>query len=381
VHQSKSRLSPEQIGRRFDMKVRRCKTWNESGNLMSVRENTKLNGHHAPSAKPATPREARHIVVVAVPPVRTLDVYGPVEVFGDANRLHGDPPVYQINVVSAVEDCHVTSHTQLPMLANRTYTNLHGKIDTLLVAGGLGARQRQFEPAFLDWLKAHSQTARRFGAVCTGAFVLAEAGLLNGRRAATHWNWAPQLARDYPQVKVDPDPIYVQDSNCYTSAGVTAGIDLALALVEEDLGSSLALEIAQMLVVFLRRPSGQSQFSATLAAQKTEHRALGDLLAWLPDHLRSNLSIRSLARRTGMSPRNFARVFLQQVGATPARHIEDLRLEAARRQLERGTETLEAVADEVGFQSAEVLRRMFDRRLGVTPGQYRASFGPVRSRS
>jgi transcriptional regulator GlxA family with amidase domain len=230
-------------------------------------------------------------------------------------------------------------------------------------------------------LKAHSQTARRFGAVCTGAFVLAEAGLLNGRRAATHWNWAPQLARDYPQVKVDPDPIYVQDSNCYTSAGVTAGIDLALALVEEDLGSSLALEIAQMLVVFLRRPSGQSQFSATLAAQKTEHRALGDLLAWLPDHLRSNLSIRSLARRTGMSPRNFARVFLQQVGATPARHIEDLRLEAARRQLERGTETLEAVADEVGFQSAEVLRRMFDRRLGVTPGQYRASFGPVRSRS
>ncbi len=342
-----------------------------------MRENIKPNGHRTITPKVFASRQARHIVLVAVPPVRTLDVYGPVEVFGDANRLHGGAPVYQIDVVSAVEEYQVASHTELPLLANRTYTDVRDTIDTLLVAGGEGARQRRLEPAFLDWLRGHSQRARRFGSVCTGAFVLAEAGLLDGRRATTHWNWCRDLAREYPQVRVDPDPIYVRDANCYTSAGVTAGIDLALALVEEDLGSSLALEIARMLVVFLRRPSGQSQFSVTLTAQKTENRALGDLLAWLPDHLRSDLSVQSLAQRTAMSPRNFARAFLQEVGATPARHIEDLRLEAARRQLERGTETMEAVADRVGFQSAEVLRRVFDRRLGVTPGQYRSSFGPA----
>ena len=331
------------------------------------------------TAREVISRPTRHIMLVAVPPVRTLDVYGPLEVFGDANRLHGGAPVYHIDVVAAVEDHHVTSHTELPLLANRTYTEVRDTVDTLLVAGGLGARRRRLDPVFLEWLREHSQKARRFGSVCTGALVLAEAGLLDGRRATTHWNWCRDLARDYPQVRVDPDPIYVRDGNCYTSAGVTAGIDLALALVEEDLGSSLALEVARMLVVFLRRPSGQSQFSATLTAQKTENHSLGDLLAWLPDHLHSDLSVHSLARRTAMSPRNFARVFLQEVGATPARHIEDLRLEAARRQLERGTETIEAVADNVGFQSAEVLRRVFDRRLGVTPGQYRASFGPVRS--
>lgn len=326
----------------------------------------------------AVSQAARHIVLVAVPPVRTLDVYGPVEVFGDANRLHGDAPAYRLDVVSAVEDCLVTSHTDLPLLANRTYGEVRGPIDTLLVAGGVGARQRRLAPAFLDWLREQSQTARRFGSVCTGAFVLAEAGLLNGRRATTHWNWCRELARDYPQVRVDPDPIYVRDANCYTSAGVTAGIDLALALVEEDLGGSLALEVARMLVVFLRRPGGQSQFSATLTAQRSENRVLGDLLAWLPDHLRGDLSVRSLARRAAMSPRHFARTFLQEVGATPARHIEDLRLEAARRQLERSRETLEAIADSVGFRSAEVLRRVFDRRLNITPGQYRASFGTAR---
>ena len=345
-----------------------------------MRESTRPETPQKTILPQAVSREARRIVLVAVPPVRTLDVYGPIEVFGDANRLHGSNNAYQIDVVSAMEEHLVTSHTDLPLLANRTYTELRGPVDTLLVAGGIGARHRQFAPDFLQWLREQSQTARRFGSVCTGAFVLAEAGLLNGRRATTHWNWCRELAREYPQVRVDPDPIYVRDTNCYTSAGVTAGIDLALALVEEDLGSSLALEIAQMLVVFLRRPGGQSQFSATLTAQKSENRALGDLLAWLPDHLRGDLSVRSLARRAAMSPRHFARVFLQEVGATPARHIEDLRLEAARRQLERSTATLEAIADDIGLGSAEVLRRVFHRRFGVTPGQYRASFGPVRPR-
>ena len=340
-----------------------------------MRGSTKPDAPQTTVPLQAVSRETRRIVLVAVPPVRTLDVYGPVEVFGDANRLHGGRPAYQIDVVSAGEEHLVTSHTDLPLLANQTYTELRGSVDTLLVAGGVGTRQRQLAPGFLPWLREQSQTARRFGSVCTGAFILAEAGLLNGRRATTHWNWCRELAQDYPQVRVEPDPIYVRDANCYTSAGVTAGIDLAL--VEEDLGSSLALEIAQMLVVFLRRPGGQSQFSATLAAQKSENRALSNLLAWLPDHLRGDLSVRSLARRTAMSPRHFARVFLQEVGATPARHVEDLRLETARRQLERSTATMEAIADSVGFGSAEVLRRVFHRRFGVTPGQYHTSFGSV----
>ena len=335
------------------------------------------SGRHSADLSGNSPRAARHVVLVAVPPVRTLDVYGPVEVFGDANRLHGEAPAYRIDVVSVHEHRLVPSHTEHPLLANRTYRELCEDVDTILVAGGVGARHRQFAPDFLEWLRERCRAARRYGSVCTGAFVLAEAGLLDGKRATTHWNWGRQLARDYPRVKVDPDPIYIRDANCYTSAGVTAGIDLALALVEEDLGSSLALEIAQMLVVFLRRPGGQSQFSATLASQKTEYRVLDALLAWLPDHIRGDLSVRMLARRVAMSPRNFARVFLQEVGVTPARHVEDLRLEAARRQLEKGTAAISTIAENSGFQSAEVLRRVFQRRLGVTPGQYRASFGPV----
>lgn len=231
----------------------------------------------------------------------------------------------------------------------------------------------------MDWLKRQCAGARRFGSICTGALVLAKAGLLEGRRATTHWNWCDELAQNYPGVTVDPDPIYVKDGNCYTSAGVTAGIDMTLALVEEDLGSELALRIARMMVVFLRRPGGQSQFSATLAAQSIsqnrDHRSLGDLLAWIADNITRDLSIDMLARRAAMSPRNFARLFTQEIGKTPGTHVEDLRLEAARRQLESTAASLEEVAKFSGFNSAEVLRRVFARRLGTTPGQYRKSFG------
>ena len=208
--------------------------------------------------------------------------------------------------------------------------------------------------------------------------MLAKAGLLDGRRATTHWSWCDELARDYPKVKVDPSPIYVRDGNCYTSAGVTAGIDLTLALVEEDLGRRIALRVAQMMVVFLRRPAGQSQFSATLAAQTSENHSLGDLIAWLPDNLTADLSIAKLARHAAMSPRNFARLFRLEMRKTPAKHIEDLRLEAARRLLESTSRSLEEVAAASGLASAEILRRAFKRRLGVTPGEYRASFGRTR---
>lgn len=271
----------------------------------------------------------RRVVIVAIPPARPLDVMGPAEVFGDANRLRG----------------------------------------------GDGAQYTQLERAFLDWLREQCAGARRFGSVCTGSLVLAKAGLLDGRRATTHWNWCGELAHDHRLVMVDPDPIYIKDGNCYTSAGVTAGIDLSLALVEEDLGSPPALQIAQMMVVFLRRPGGQSQFSATLAAQSSESPVLNDLLAWLADNIRRDLSIATLARRAAMSPRNFARLFTQVVGKTPGKHIQDLRVEAARRQLESRSSSLDEAAKASGFRSAEVLRRVFHRRLGITPGQYRRSFG------
>lgn len=344
---------------------------------MARHQQARLPTTHNDSNDRLPRRAARRILIIAVPPVRTLDVFGPAEVFGDANRLHGGDPAYKVSIISAGADRIVLSHIATPMHADQTYREFRGPIDTLLVAGGVGAREMRYEPDFLDWLREQSGKSRRFGSVCTGAFVLAEAGLLNGRRATTHWNWCNKLARNYPRVTVDTNPIYVRDENCYTSAGVTAGIDLALALVEEDLGRAVALQVAQMMVVFLQRPGGQSQFSTTLAAQTCESRPLGDLLAWLPDNIRGELSVGNLARRVAMSPRNFARFFQQEVGTTPARHIEDLRLEAARRQLESTSLTLDEVADASGFASAEVLRRVFGRRLGVTPGQYRASFGQV----
>jgi transcriptional regulator GlxA family with amidase domain len=304
-----------------------------------------------------------------------LDVFGPAEVFGDANRLHGGDPAYEINIISSGAERSVARHMGTPLNADQTYRECRGPIDTLLVAGYDSQQAMRFERDFLNWLREQSGKSRRFGSVCTGALVLAAAGLLDGRRATSHWLWCDELARDYPRVTVERDPIYVRDGNCYTSAGVTAGIDLALALVEEDLGRSVALKVAQVMVVFLRRAGGQSQFSTTLAAQARESRPLGDLLAWLPDNIRRELSVESLARRAAMSPRNFARLFQQEVGKTPAKYIEDLRLEAARRQFELTTLTLDEVADASGFVSAETLRRTFRRRLGVTPGQYRASFG------
>ncbi len=347
---------------------------------MAIRQQARHNATRSDGDGRSARRSALRVLIVAVPPVRTLDLFGPAEVFDDANRLHGGDPEYKVNIISAGADRVVSSLIGTPVHTDRTYREYRGPIDTLLVAGGLGAHEMQYEPGFLDWLRHQSTRARRFGSICTGAFALAEAGLLDGRRATTHWNWASELARDYPRVTVDPEPIYVRDDNCYTSAGVTAGIDLCLALVEEDLGRPVALQIAQMMVVFLRRPGGQSQFSATLAAQTGESRPMGDLLAWLPDNIRRDLSVDKLARRAAMSPRNFARLFQREVGKTPGKHIEDLRLEAARRQLESTSLSLDEVADASGFASTEILRRVFGRRLGVTPSQYRGSFGQTGAR-
>jgi transcriptional regulator GlxA family with amidase domain len=316
----------------------------------------------------------RRVAIVAVPPVRTLDVFGPAEVFADANHLNPAGPAYSVEIVSATGDRTIKSFLGVSLVADRSYREVRQPVDTLLVAGGEGAQEMKFSQKFLEWLRRQSSKARRYGSVCTGALVLAKAGLLDGRRVTTHWNWCQELEQNHPKVRVDPRPIYVRDKNLYTSAGVTAGIDLSLALVEDDLGGALALQVARMMVVFLRRPGGQSQFSATLMAQARGRRSLSDLLAWVADNLGMKCSVGVLARRAAMSPRNFARVFREEIGETPARHIETLRVEAARRQLETTVSSLEEVADMCGFGSAEILRRTFSRKIGTTPGKYRASF-------
>jgi transcriptional regulator GlxA family with amidase domain len=316
----------------------------------------------------------RSIAILGISPVRALDLIGPGEVFMEANRVKGST-FYRLTFLSGAKDTAILSPLALPFIAGSSYLDVDSTFDTLLVAGGGGAQGPRYDATLLSWLQRQAPACRRFGSVCTGAMALAAAGLLDGKRATTHWNWCDELAQRYPRVTIERDPIFIKDGNCYTSAGVTAGIDLALALVEEDLGREVALRAAQMMVVFLRRPGGQSQFSATLTAQKAERNALADLLAWLPEHLISDLSIKAMARIVAMSPRNFSRAFKQAVGSTPAQHLETLRVEAARRLLETSSLSQAEIAGLVGLNNTETLRRIFGRHLHVTLGAYRKSFG------
>jgi transcriptional regulator GlxA family with amidase domain len=257
------------------------------------------------------------------------------------------------------------------------------RFDTLIVAGGPGFRQAADDPALVRWVARTAARARRTASVCTGAFILAEAGLLDGRRATTHWSAAATLARLHPGIEVDAEPIFVRDGDVWTSAGVTAGMDLALALVEEDLDREAALTIARHLVLFLRRPGGQSQFSATLAAQQPEREPLRDVQRRVVEDVAGDHSVETMAARAHMSPRHFARAFRAETGMTPARYVERVRLEAARRRLEETGEPIAAVATACGFGTAETMRRTFLRALAVSPAEYRRRFHtrPTRQRA
>jgi transcriptional regulator GlxA family with amidase domain len=320
---------------------------------------------------------ARQVIVVAFPGVQSLDVSGPVEVFAGAQRLlersERADRGYRVRLASRDGAALAASSglTLVPQLALRA---LSGPVDTLIVAGGEGSRAAAADPELVAWLRQHAPRARRVASVCTGAFVLAAAGLLDGRRVTTHWASCAALARLHPDVHVESDPIYLRDGSVWTSAGVTAGMDLALALVEEDLGREAALTVARWLVMFLRRPGNQSQFSAQLDAQLADRDSLRELQAWLPDHLNADLSVETMARHAGMSPRHFARSFRHQVGVTPARYVERARLEAARRRLEESADPVERVAAACGFGTAETMRRAFLRTLGVGPAEYRRRF-------
>jgi transcriptional regulator GlxA family with amidase domain len=261
----------------------------------------------------------------------------------------------------------------LSLVADAAWRDVKGPIDTLVVAGG-DCRALMEDRALLAWIRRVARHARRTTSVCTGAFLLAEAGLLDGRRATTHWGWVDELRRRYPAVAVDPDALFVSDGAIHTSAGVTAGMDLALALVEADLGRSLALDVARGLVLFLKRPGGQSQFSAHLAAQRADRGPLGDVPEWIVQHLDGDLSVETLAARAAMSPRNFARVFARELGVTPAKFVERARIEQARRALEDGELPLASVAEAAGFGSLERMRRTFHRHLRVVPQAYRNRF-------
>jgi len=325
----------------------------------------------------------RRIVFVASPGTEILDLVGPLQVFVRASAMYcrenpGERPIYSVEVVSIGSGRSLIANCGLHFSAHRTFREVRGKIDTLLVAGGNAIEQDEINPEVVRWLRNVAGRIRRVGSVCTGALLLARAGLLNGRRATTHWDWCETLIRRAPRTDVDPHPIFVRDENVYTSAGVTAGMDLALALVEEDHGSKLALQVARNLVLYLRRPGGQSQFSAALSLQLTDRKPLRELESWVLDNLNKALTVPVLAQRVAMSPRNFARVFTNEMKITPAKFVERLRVEAARRRLEESQNSMETIAAECGFGNINSMRNVFQRALKIPPGQYRRHFRHVK---
>ena len=316
------------------------------------------------------------VVVVAFDGLQLLDLAGPVEVLRTATRLGAAPP-YR-TAIATPDGQPVRSESGVSVAADLSLADLarsRDRIDTLVVVGGEGTRSPALDGRFLVDLAAVAERAPRVTSVCTGAWLLAAAGLLDGYEATTHWAWCDQLADRHPEVRLQPDRIYVRDGDRWTAAGVTAGVDLFLAIVEADHGTDLAHQAAGWLVVFVQRPGGQSQFSAQLRAQRATTTSIADLQAWLGDHLDENLGVEALAGRVGMSPRTFARVFRRETGTTPAVFVEELRVETARRLLETTDLTVTAVAHRVGMKHAETLHRAFQRRLGTTPDRYRQHFG------
>jgi len=308
-------------------------------------------------------------VLIAGPGTEILDLVGPLQVFTRAaemfSRQHpGALPIYAVEVVATTSRTAIMTNCGLRITAHKTFREVRGEIDTLLVAGGAAIEKDEIPIEVVRWLRKIAGRIRRIGSVCTGALLLGRAGMLDGRRATTHWNWCA----------LDPDPIFVRDGTVYTSAGVTAGMDLALALVEEDHGSRLALQVARNLVLYLRRPGGQSQFSAALSMQLTDRKPLRELEAWVLDNLDKPLNVPMLAERVAMSPRNFARVFSKEMKTTPAKFVERLRVEAARRRLEESQNSMETIAGECGFGNVNSMRTVFQRALKIAPGQYRRHF-------
>jgi transcriptional regulator GlxA family with amidase domain len=318
--------------------------------------------------EPPVPRD---VVVVTFDSAQILDVTGPLEVFSSATRLLPDARYRTVVVTTAGGPVRASCGLDFDSVP---IAEISGPVDTLVVAGGADMAAAAGDDELLDRIRRLATDARRVTSVCSGAFLLAAAGLLRGRRATTHWAECAQLEADYAEVTVDPDAIYVHDGNVWTSAGVTAGIDLALALVADDHGRQAAAAVARQLVVYLQRSGGQAQYSTLLAGQAADTEPVRDLLSWMRDHLTADLSIPALARRVNLSERQFTRVFKAQVGVTAAEHVESVRLESACRLLETTDRTIEQVARACGFGTPETMNRTFRRRLDTTPGEHRHHF-------
>jgi transcriptional regulator GlxA family with amidase domain len=313
------------------------------------------------------------VVIVLFDGVQSIDVTGPLEVFAGANtylQARGGRPGYAIRHAGP-GGAEVVTSSGLRLMPDCDLGTVRAP-DTLIVPGGEGTRTP--DPGVVTNLARLAPRAGRVMSVCTGALLLAEIGLLDGRRATTHWAMCATMAERFPAVQVDPEPIFVRDGPLSTSAGVTAGIDLALALVEDDLGRDAALLIARHLVMFLRRPGSQAQFSTQLRNQVAQRESLRDVQQWIADRPGTDLSVEALARRAGMSPRHFARAFLAETGSTPGRYVHLARVESARRLLEDTTNGIDQIARSCGFGVAETMRRAFQRELGVSPAEYRRRF-------
>ena len=320
--------------------------------------------------------------MVIYPDAHILDVVGPLEVLTGAKLfLPDDHDPYEVHVV-AHEAGAIRTTSGITIEADQSFEVAHRDprpIDTLIIAGGHGTVQALEDGDLLKFVSTAAAKAKRVVSICTGAMILAEVGLLNGRRATTHWWWCPILSQKYPEVEVDPDAIYVRDDNIWTSAGVTTGMDLALSLVEMDWGHDVALQVARYNVMYMMRPGGQSQFSAHLVAQKAEDPIINETLEFILSNLKDSLTVTALAARAAMSERTFARKFKDDTGVTPAHYVEAARVQAARVELEQSDTGVEQVAMNTGFNSAERMRRAFQRHVGVSASDYRERFRPLAS--
>jgi len=314
----------------------------------------------------------RHVVILVYPDVMAMDVCGPIDAFAMANS-YADCSLYRLSIAAVTTDPVKTS-SGICIVPHYALADLKDPIDTLLVAGGYGYATAFRDRALTDWLRDAAPRARRHGSICSGSFLLAASGLLDGKRATTHWSLASSFAREFPSSRLEVDSIFVRDGQTYTSAGVSAGIDLALALIEEDHGRTFALRAARGLVVFLKRPGGQSQFSTHLQAQFSSVPTIRKAQEWALAHLSEDLSVRTLAGHVGMSERNFRRLFADELRETPRQYVERIRLDEAKRQMEDTDLPTQTVAKQCGFGTVYNLRRAFVRHLGVTPQWYRARF-------
>lgn len=315
------------------------------------------------------------VVLLAYQDMNLLDLSGPLQAFASAARRHsaGGPPLYE-TIVASAEGGLVATSSGLSIMTTALAALDGCDIDTLVVPGGCAGDTYYSPPPLVAWICRRAPSVRRVAAVCTGAFMLAATGLLDGRRATTHWEWVERLRKLHPLVDIDADKIYIRDGKLWTSAGVSAGIDLTLALIEDDYGHRVAIETARQMVMFMKRSGGQSQFSAPLSAQARADGRFAELHAWVAANLGADLRVERLAEQVGMSPRTFARAYVAQAGCTPAAMVESMRLEAARRALEGTGQPLKAIAAATGHGNEQNLRRVFQRRLGTSPGDYRKRF-------